>query len=585
MTSPSVDHSESADAAPSLEPRLERLRALRSAWSVLAPSGISDKGIEISELGRALTDRLAGLQDRGDALCTTELAEIDVQLDAFEASMREVAGDVPISQLRSTLPAYLMSNRAGLLDLLDVVIGHDPSTFEIPNVRIGAIDYLITLLCTQDGLATGAIQNDPITLTPRVQALCQHAEETDGMRFADVEAEFFAASNMDAEDLREEIQLRTLRSRKTELGMAFFVPRILRAVVTYNAALLGRVTDEILSSGDWGSVGEGPDVDASHSHSAGSVFESQALQGVAQAVRRRAQGEQAEATAGDRIALALDFDYLEPGEQKALRGDQLGTDADPLGTAILVGLICRSLAVLSIELQAIGISPDDVSDRWVAELNDVFQEQINANISADAYKVACALSELKNKFLSAPLADQFRRAVAPKHVIPPVAATQIPPPAEKKKAEPPKKKENARDLVQHALDEARASGEAKSKRLNPNEVPWAQVVRGATLAVMLVIAAMLIFRSDGDLARWSGEELRVVSPYLSDGNRTQGGIGHAFVGTLDASWLALPAAARSEAAEELVFRLRELGMTQIMIYDDDDALRIQAVGSQPILTL
>ena len=294
-----------------LAPRLERLRSLRSAWGVLAPAGVGQSAEEIAEAGRLLTDHLSrSVKQDGDP-ASEQLAEIDDLLCEFEASIRRVATGLKVAQLRSTLPDRRSSDRRGLLDLLDVLIGEDGAHEASDSLPIGAIDYLVTLLCTRPD---GVVSDDPVRLTPRFQRLCALAEEMDDPRAGEVESEFFAAASMNGEDLREEFQLRTLRQRKSELGLCFFAPRVLRAIVTYNSALIERVAGEILEAGDWGVVeGQSP---ASSAARAGSVFESEALRSVARAARRRAEGGTPEPTPVDRIAWALDFDYLDDTERR-----------------------------------------------------------------------------------------------------------------------------------------------------------------------------------------------------------------------------------------------------------------------------
>ena len=562
-------------------PRFARLRSLHSAWGVLAPSVLSEDGLRIAEVGREMTDGLSAIERATGEVAEDELADFDRRLDEFEASIHAVAAEVPVRQLRSTLPARLGDDRQGLLDLLDVLIGPDVDDFESNTPHIGAIDYLTTLLCTCDESPGGIIRHDPVTLTQRLQTLCEHAEDAAGDRFVGVEAEFFVASNMDAEDLREEFQLRTLRSRKTELGIAFFVPRVLRAIVTYNAALISRAADEILNSGDWGFAKEEDFAKVAERPPATSVFDSTPLLQVIDAIRRRARDEPPETTAFDQIAWALDFEYLSKTEKKALLSDQLGTRDDPLGTAISVGLICRSLAVLSIELQTLGIPPDDLADLWTEELGELFQEQINTHIADNAYQTACSLSELKNKFLSAPLADQYREQ---KHAARPIGVrAKTPPPSRPEKEKP----ESARNLIQDALEESRGErADHIGPRIQWASWPWARILTGAALiALVLGVAGMSSTGSKGDLERWDRERLDSVSHHLVRGDRSEAGKGPAFVGTIDDAWLGLPAAERGASAEELVERLRDLGLQQIMIYDRDDTLRIQAIGSQPVRML
>jgi hypothetical protein len=567
-----------------LNPYLERLSVLRSAWGVLAPVGFSEYGVRISEVGRVLTDRLGRIQQTGEEVTDSGLCDINEQLDEFEGSMRHVARDVSVAQLRTTLPSALRAcGRDGLLDLLDVLIGNDPSDFTTATSHIGAIDYLITLLCTNGGATSKKIQYDPVTLTKRVHALCEHASTIDDSAYADVDAEFFTASTMGSEDLREEFRLHRLRSRKAELGMAFFIPRILRAVTTYNAALLEHVAEEILDSGDWGIIDEETTPDTEDVSTAESVFLSESLQRLAASVSRRANGEEAQPKVSDGIAWALDFEYLQKAELKALTGESVGTKQDPLGTAILVGLMCRSLAVLSGEFQSIGISSDDVLRNWIAELDEIFQSEINEHISNDAFKIACALSELRNKFLSAPLADLPRQQKS-ENPLPPTT----PSPAEADplpRARLTRRQQDRGDLVRHALDESRKNHFAEGQGIIWREIPWARIAVGSILILTIAVGGFMYSQANSDLEGWSNDELSEISPYLARGNRNGTGSGRAFVGTVDESWLTLPANERGEAADELVSRLRKLGMNQIMIYDDADKLRIQALGSLPVRTL
>ena len=73
---------------------------------------------------------------------------------------------------------------------------------------------------------------------------------------------------------------------------------------------------------------------------------------------------------------------------------------------------------------------------------------------------------------------------------------------------------------------------------------------------------------------------RVTHPYLSRGARSENGLGPAFVGRIRDSWSALEATDRTRVAAGLVETLRENGVRDVMIYDDDGLLRIQALGEQ-----
>ena len=164
--------------------------------------------------------------------------------------MRTIAFKIPVAQLRSTLPECVSQNRRGVLDLLDLMLGAELLELDGTRARIPSIDYLITLLCS-----AGPDQppNDQVQLTPRLHELCERSGVDYDPRLPEIEAEFFHAADMYEADARGEQQLRALQTRKTDLGSDYFSPQVLRAIVTYNAALLHRIDEEVLASIDWGS--------------------------------------------------------------------------------------------------------------------------------------------------------------------------------------------------------------------------------------------------------------------------------------------------------------------------------------------
>ena len=111
------------------------------------------------------------------------------------------------------------------------------------------------------------------------------------------------------------------------------------------------------------------------------------------------------------------------------------------------------------------------------------------------------------------------------------------------------------------------------------------LARGMCLIAAIVVGAWLFLERDGDLDRLGRDQLTAVSPYLESGRRDAAGTGRSFVGELDEAWIALPADEREAIAGEIVDRLRAQGMQQVMIYDDDRRVRIQALGSQPMRVL
>ncbi len=188
---------------------------------------------------------------------------------------------------------------------------------------------------------SGMPPNDPVQLTPRLHELCGRSIVDYDPRLPEIEAEFFHAADMYEADARGELRLRALQTRKAELGSGYFSPQVLRAIVTYNAALLHRIDEEVLASQDWGSL---PPV-AKEPPREVSVFDTPALPQIAQALRRRAAGGAPELSAVDRIAWCLDLEYPTATERRALLAESVTPSDDLARTVILIGLLCRTSAI------------------------------------------------------------------------------------------------------------------------------------------------------------------------------------------------------------------------------------------------
>ncbi len=531
----------------------ERQRALRSAWGVLSPSGLSSEKSGIAEAGRALSEQLVALSASDDPAASVEL---DVRFDALEAEMREVAFKVPIGQLRSSLPQRVSRDRRGVLDLLDLMLGAETRELAGTAERIPSIDYLITLLCVTGGPSL----EDPVHLTPRIHELCGRSADDYDPRLPEIEAEFFAAADLYEADARSDHQHNALHRRKAELGSSYFAPSVLRAIVTYNAALLERIDHEVIASQDWG---EFPHVDTPVSLV--SVFENPSISQIAQALQRRAAGKAPGFNPIDRIAWCLDLDFPDRGERRALMSESIGDPENAIGTAILVGLLCRSAVVLEEELSSVGIAPEHLTNEWITELANTLQRTVNERIASDEYEQACVLSELKNKFLYTSMANVSR--TSERRSAPGVAPTDA------------GVGHQAKKITDQALEIERVR---ENQRSEGRWRRWAGMAAVAVAALGLMGVAVVAWNqySNRDLASYDRDRLDEVSPYLSRGKRSGQGVGPAFVGEIRDGFDALEPADRMLVATDLVGSLREQGVSQIMIYGDSGDLRIQAFGDQ-----
>jgi hypothetical protein len=238
--------------------------------------------------------------------------------------------------------------------------------------------------------------------------------------------------------------------------------------------------------------------------------------------------------------------------------------------------LCRSAVVLEDEFPAIGISASQLFDEWVPELSAALQQKVNLGISGDDYRAACLLSELKGRFLYASMAELRRNHPTR---IPTVRPNTAPP---VKTAREPKTAETAEPIIQQALV-AEQTAVNNAQRPAWKDLPARRLAAiGIAIAVVLLVFGMgraLLW--DGDLAHFNRDQLDLVSPYLSHGARSENGNGPAFVGEIRNSWSALQASDRMLVATDLVETLRERGVRDVMIYDADGLLRIQALGEQP----
>jgi hypothetical protein len=542
----------------SLRELFERFRTLRSAWGVVAPSRLSAENRAVVETGRALSKALTELAQGPPATgADAAIAALDARLEEFEREMRDVALEVPLTQLRATLPERLTADRRGVLDLLDLVLGAEIRGLEGTRARIPMLDYLITLLCI--GADPRAPLQDPVTLTHRLHQLCERSTGDYDPRLPELEAEFYAAAELHEADLRDEIEKRTLRRRKMELETNYFAPRVLRAIVTYNAAMMRRIDEDVLSSQDWGSL---PTTDTP---AAGvSLFERPVLAKLAAALRRRTAGDPPAHDPVDRIAWCLDLTDLTGAEREALLSESTGHKEGLEGTTILFGLLCRSAVVLEEEFPAIGIAPSELSGAWSQELADLLQLEVNRRIASD-YSGASALTDLKSRFLThvGSGRSRVRRAVQP--------SMQI----REDSSERPG--ESTTQLTKSALQSLRKEAVTPGWR----EFPWARIARAGAAGMLVLVALVLVDMVVWGKGRVGRAELAQMSPYLAQGKRSDNGTGTAFAGTLGVDWFELAPAKQAEAAEALVRSLRERGVREIMVYDDQHRLRIQALGSQP----
>lgn len=441
-----------------LRVRFARHRSLVSAWEVIAASHLPGEKCDALEAARELGEDLLELASRDPAGSdSSAVSELDSRLGELEALMRASALRIPVHQLRSMLPRHAQDDRQGLLDLLDLLLGAEVEALAGVEARIPALDYLITLLCIGDSGRDAVVLYDPVSLTRRLAALCEGSDLDVDRELSEVEAEFFAAADLYEAAAGQSVAKRSLRRRKAALGRAYFIPRVLRAIVTYNAARLRGIGEELVESRD---------------------------------PRATVLEQELHADVAD-----------EPGEEARV----LPEPPTPAAFAMP--------------------SEDVLRRHAAAEAREVSSQADDFGSTAD---------QLAREALAAGLGNGGRAA--------------------KKSWEAPP----------------------------AGRVAWGL---GVLLAVVLAVLAFPGLFSGSDLTGYSRAELDVLSPHLSSGSRNLDGSGPAFVGALYEDFFTRSVADQTRIAEDLVAALRTTGVSQIMIYDGERRLRVQALGRQTVRVL
>jgi hypothetical protein len=153
----------------------------------------------------------------------------------------------------------------------------------------------------------------------------------------------------------------------------------------------------------------------------------------------------------------------------------------------------------------------------------------------------------------------------------------------KKKKKPTPERVNTAGSAELIIQDAMANTQVRPREEAHTDLKGSSKRRLQAIVAAFGIAVMVFtvgrtFLWNGDLSRFNRDELRQISPYLSRGARSEEGVGPAFVGRIRDSWSELGEAEQALAATDLVKALHESGVRDVMIYDDDGLLRIQALG-------
>lgn len=566
------DGPELRSADPEFRRRIERYAALRAARRAMAAPlalGAQDDA-EGDTIRKALEHFVANPPGDPNRL-VQELGGLDTVLARYARSLRARFAEVPVPQLRATLPAVARRHREEVLALVELLLEDEAEV----ERNLAALDFLFTLLCFEEGYGRRQIARDPSALSPRIRKACERRRnEVEEAEVRRLELQFFGFAELDADRADVEQQIHRLREVKRELGSRFLHPRILRAVVTYNVAVWNRLERFLESERE-----ADPDWDAREPNAAaepeafatardasgdGSFLEHPVAAVVALAVKRRLAGEASDDTLTDRIAWRLDLSGLGEAETELLRTFEPAAALELQTAAVLAGLLLAAIPVAADELEEAGLDPRALQFEWVREIDGKLRKLGKSALAERELERACEISETRTRFIHEPLL--FISKTLRDHYRPPVVEGV--------------KKPRMRGIrlgQGFARDVLRAVDLPVWKPLRP--VATKRVPAG--LAALLCALALLV-----GVARWwtaaektirefDSVELAGISIFLDQGYRDRHGEGPLFVGRLADSWEGLSPRARRSEAEAIVAKLRRHRVSQVMIYGRSKTLEVQ----------
>jgi hypothetical protein len=360
--------------------------------------------------------------------------------------------------------------------------------------------------------------------------------------------------------------------------------------VTYNTAIANKIEDELRESkresdeemlGLAAVVGEEDELDLLRGAlgsdapeerdgevpDPGSIFDSPVVLAIAKGLRLRGEGRALGTSAPERITARLDLADVTPADLAHVAAIEGGEGSRVLGLTVVLGLLTRAADESTLDLQELGISPDHLREDWAIELDRALKDRGNELLASNAYEEACALGELKTRFLyeSISSVSRVKRRSRPRTVARP---TRVENSELRALAEGARASAAAMPVVS---DEPRRGRRIRGGRLGALLAGFAVVL--STLALVSIVSTR-----SGSVHYMDEVELGAISEHLVSGYRNEAGT--LFVGNLNDGWQGMAEEERLRAAEELVWILTGVGVHEVMVFDSDRRLCVQGAGGK-----
>jgi hypothetical protein len=540
--------------------RLKRYAALRAALRAVSPAFPPERSIQLQERVQELSSRLrraAYPEEQAAAAAQAplhaELEGIDREWAEFSRELLSLISELPLSQIRATLPAVQESNPQEVLALLDLCIADERA----PSERWNLLDYIVTLASTETDAGRRRVARDPATLTPALEALCTETSERAADGLDELVSEFQGACEQITRGEPLTPVRARLRNAKTASVTRLLAPEVLRAVIACNVALWNRL-EELTEADRTLAAAERRGLDSQRAASEPvlrpapcvSVFDSEGIRTLEEAIGERLRGSETAACGAADLLDRLDLPSLSRIEEMAFGDWEDERSARVVRVAGVVGLIMRRLEAMSQSLAEIGVTAEILREGWIPEIARELLAATQECLSSRAGATdAARLAEVQTRFLRTASEQSLWSEAEPEDEAP----------APERPATAPRREQRRRPR------EGRQPDGATRRRI--------ALAAGFCLVTAAVLLHLWINNKQTVLI-YSAAQVAEISPHLDSAYRSAFGYGPLLIGTLKDDWGALSSAERVAIGKEIGAKLRFDGIDEVMLFDKRRRLEI-----------
>jgi hypothetical protein len=540
--------------------RGRRYASLRSAVRALSPALSPEKSLELQERVQELSGRIRlatspeteGSKQEPEVALLAALESVDRELDEFHGELLSLVSDLPLSQVRATLPPVQEKNPDEVLALLEVCTGDDRGIMQ----RLSLLDYVITLASAETDAGRKRVALDPATLTPGVEALCEKANRYPTDEVVELVREFHS--------VREKVErgepLGPLRKRARQVKRVaqarLLAQEVLRAAVACNVALWNRLeelteVDRTLESAEFHGMealgGAGQTIASVEPGHADSVLDAEGIEALGAAIRTRLEGFEPADGAASRLVDRLEIGRLSHSEERAFTEWQDDHTGRAVRSAVVVGLIARQIDGISQDLREAGVDAKTLREAWIPELASelLIAAQTCLTDHPDS-GAAQSVAEVRTKLL---------RVAAEKGLWSEEGLT-----------------DEAGSTAAHGRSAKRRQKE-QGRSARESSIPTWPLAAAACLLALAVVGYLQV-TANPNVDLYSSSRLSEVSPYLESAYQTDSGRGPLLVGTLNEEWERLSGVERAAIGRKIGEHLGLEGVPEVMLFDAERNLEV-----------